>query len=199
MPTFLPTFAPYRLQALRIALETPEVVARMSQEEYHTAQVFKHDFQKSGIHLQESTRELFVNYSDSLLQSGRQFTMQLSGPKNTKTILPDASKLVPGLGQSFVRRVAARDGAARIAVNSWEGSMILRKAEDEDARRAVWTDNVKGSEYQEIVLNGMLDTRRKMAGVVGRNSWGEVELENKMAQSPGASRLEKAHSEWASC
>lgn len=158
----------------------------MSQEEYHTAQVFKHDFQKSGIHLPMAERAQFVSLSDALLMLGRSFSMSLSEPL-PPAVLPDASKLLPGLGQSFVRRVASRRGVATIQPNSWEASMVLRKAEDEDARRAVWTAGMKSEESRIEVLEGMLEVRRQIAGLVGRNSWGETELENKMAHSPGLS------------
>lgn len=157
----------------------------MSQEEYHTAQVFKHDFQKSGIHLPTAERAQFVSLSDALLMLGRSFSMSLSDPL-PPVILPDASKLLPGLGQSFVRRVASRKGVATIQPNSWEASMVLRKAEDENARRAVWTAGMTSEESRIEVLEGMLEVRRQIAGLVGRNSWGETELENKMAHSPGA-------------
>lgn len=176
------------LQALKVALDTPEVVKRMTSEEHHTAQVFKHDFQKSGIHLPMIERAQFVSLSDALLMLGRTFSLSLSDPL-PPAILPNASALAPGLGQSFVRRVADRKGRATIHPNTWEANMILRKAEDEESRKAVWVAGMVSDEERLYILEGMLDVRRRIAGLVGRNSWGETELENKMAGSPGAYTL----------
>ena len=67
--------------------------------------------------------------------------------------------------------------------------MILRKAEDEESRKAVWTAGMNSDEERLEVLEGMLDVRRRIAGLVGRSSWGETELENKMAGNPGQSGM----------
>lgn len=68
--------------------------------------------------------------------------------------------------------------------------MILRKCANEDARKRVWMacnggEGAQGETDKVEVLEEMLRTRAKVAGLVGRSSWGEVELENKMAQKPG--------------
>ena len=70
--------------------------------------------------------------------------------------------------------------------------MVLRKGEDEEARRRVWMAQQGGGEKDQDrvrVLEELLGTRAKLAGLVGRGSWGEVELEKKMAKSPGESFL----------
>ena len=75
-----------------------------------------------------------------------------------------------------------------VEAGSWEGMMVVRKAEDEEARRRVWMAGQGGGEVggeRVGVLEELLGTRAKLAGLVGRGSWGEVELENKMAKNPG--------------
>lgn len=183
-------------QALLLATETPSVASNFTAEEAQTASVLLHDFQKSGIHLPPADRALFVDLSEKVIGLGRQFSTNIASPPRSalaalSVSFPDASVLKPGLGESFVKRVKnGRRGGATVDAASWEGMMVLRKAEDEGARKRVWMAGQGGGEVggeRVHVLEELLATRAKLAGLVGRGSWGEVELENKMAKKPGKS------------
>jgi intermediate peptidase len=182
-------------QSLKAALDDPAVHSSLSEEELRNAHVFIHDFSKSGITLPSaSARQSFVDLSDQILHLSRQFASSLTSPPTGSIRFPDASVLLPGLGESFVRRVKSRNGSATIGIGSWEAGMVLRKCANEEARRKVWVacnggEGAQGEEKKIAVLEAMLNTRAKVAGLVGRGSWGEVELENKMAQKPGESSL----------
>ncbi|KAL7412008.1 hypothetical protein BDY24DRAFT_394286 [Mrakia frigida] len=179
--------------ALLLATETPSISSNFTPEEAQTASVLLHDFQKSGIHLPPASRALFVDLSEKVIGLGRQFSTNIASPpssalKAMTVNFADAEVLKPGLGESFVRRVrSGRRGGAIVQAGSWEGMTVLRKAEDEESRRRLWKAGQGGGEVageRVGVLEELLGTRAKLAGLVGRGSWGEVELENKMAKNP---------------
>ncbi|CED83185.1 mitochondrial intermediate peptidase [Phaffia rhodozyma] len=173
--------------ALKQAVETPSIAASFTPEERRTAQVFLHDFYKSGIHLEPASRAKFVNLSDRLINLGRQFTTSLSNP-SSPAILPNAEMLRSGLGESFVRRVKPRfgrgGGKVKIQPGTWEAGMILTRAEDEEARKLVWMAGVKSEPERVELLEDLLRVRAETAGLVGKANWGEVDAEMKMAGGP---------------
>lgn len=169
-------------------METPSISSTYTPEERRTAQVFIHDFYKSGIHLEPSSRSKFVSLSDRLIHLGRQFTTSLAGPL-PPAVLPDVEMVRAGLGESFVRRVKPRfgrgGGKVRVQPGSWEAGMILTRAENEEARRLVWTAGMKSGSERVEILEELLRVRAETAGLVGKPNWGEVDSEMKMAGGPG--------------
>lgn len=172
------------LQALKAAMDDPSITEAFTAEEARAAYVFMHDFQKSGIHLPARDKQTFVNLSEQIIVLGRQFATDQGSPA-PPVIFPDVKALLPGLGDRFVRRVRGRRGDAKVQPGTYESAMILRKAENEEVRRRMWIGGQTANRDQISVLEQLLSTRARLAGLVGRGSWGEVELENKMASSPG--------------
>ena len=139
---------------------------------------FLRDFEKSGIHLGEQERAAFVSLSDQVIHYGRHF---LSPSESTNRL---------DIGSSEVTRLPLRyhqdkvDGQA-IDADSAAAHYLLRNSKDSALRRKIWTAQNKVPAENIEALEGMLRTRGQLARLVGKQSWAEAVLEDKMARTPG--------------
>lgn len=162
----------------------------MSTAETQVALTFLRDFEKSGIHLPPDIRQRFVELSDSLLGLGRTFLSYASaGPSPDPPIeIPDSERLLGGLGSSFIdslpRGKGARRTTAYVTPGSWEAQMIARYARDGEARRLVYTGGLRTEPARVEVLETMLKERAELADVLGKETWADVVLTDKMAKTP---------------
>lgn len=159
----------------------------MSDAEYQVALTFLRDFEKSGIHLPPQVRARFVELSDNLLGVGRTFLSYVSaGPSPDPPIaIPEADRLLAGMGSQFINALPKRRGTAYVAPGSWEAQMISRYARDGEARRLVYVGGMRSEPDRVAVLEEMLRERAELANVVGKETWADVVLSDKMAKTPG--------------
>ncbi|ORY41411.1 zincin [Rhizoclosmatium globosum] len=121
------------------------------------ADLLMKDFQKSGIHLSGSQRAQFVKLSDDILNLGNKFSRASSSISRLAIIPTDDSSIL---------------------------SHILRYARDEDVRRLVYTAANQSSEEDVWTLEELLRKRMQLARVLGKKSYADMWLGDKMAQSP---------------
>ena len=159
----------------------------MTAAERQVAITFLNDFEKSGIHLPPDIRARFVEISDNLLTVGRTFLSNIAAgpPTDTPIRIPEPDRLLAGLGSRFVNSLPRRFGSALVAPGSWEAQMILRYAREGEARRLVYVGGLRADPERVGVLEEILRQRAELAGVVGKETWGEVVLADKMAKTPG--------------
>lgn len=162
----------------------------LSSQEVQVALTFLRDFEKSGIHLPTDIRARFVELSDSLLSLGRTFlSYASSGPNPDPPIeIPEADRLLAGLGSQFVDSLPRGRGSRRSSVfvspGSWEAQMIGRYAREGEARRLVHIGSMRPDQERIDVLEQMLKERAELAGVLGKETWADVVLTDKMAKTP---------------
>jgi len=158
----------------------------LSVPEKQVALTFLRDFEKSGIDLPPERRARFVDLSDSLLSLGRTFLSNAtSGPSPRPLIeIPDPDKLLTGLGSQFIDSLPKRFGKAKVVPGSWEAQMIARYAREGEARRLVYVGGMRAEPEKVGVLEQMLAERAELAGVLGKETWGDVVLTDKMAKNP---------------
>lgn len=157
-----------------------------SHAERQVALTFLRDFEKSGIDLPPAARAQFVQLSDSLLSLGRTFlTAASSGPSPDPLIeIPDPDRMLAEMGPSFVNSLPRRRGRALVQPGTWEAQMIVRFANDPEARNLAYVGNQGADPERVAVLEEMLSERARLAGVLGRQNWAEVALVDKMAKNP---------------
>ncbi|KAK4053636.1 Mitochondrial intermediate peptidase [Microbotryomycetes sp. JL221] len=149
---------------------------------YAVATPFLRDFEKSGIHLPLDQRNKFVTLSQSIVQLGRRFLQNSSEPHDP--ILITSNEVAEAFGEPMARRFF--DGAKEgwVDPNSWEGRVLARQHPSEGLRRRLYqAGNTSPREHVET-LEELLKTRAELALLVGRNSWSDVALEDKMAKTP---------------
>ena len=151
---------------------------------YAVATPFLRDFEKSGIHLPNAQREKFVTLSSDIIQLGRKFLLNAGEPKPGVEI--EFGEIEEAFGEGFARQVLedARAGKKSIDPTSWAGRVISRQHPDEAIRRRMHVGANATDESHVEVLEDLLMTRSRLAQLVGRESWGEVALEDKMAKTP---------------
>ncbi|WVR05132.1 hypothetical protein IAU60_002144 [Kwoniella sp. DSM 27419] len=160
----------------------------LSPAELKVAHTFLSDFERSGIHLPPDVRARFVQLSDSLLSLGRTFlSYASSGPNPNPPIeIPEPDRLLAGMGSQFIDSLPRRrrNGAALVLPGSWEAQMIGRYAREGEARRLVYIGGMKEDPERVGVLEAMLGERAELADVLGKETWGDVALTDKMAKNP---------------
>ncbi|WWD15863.1 mitochondrial intermediate peptidase 1 [Kwoniella shandongensis] len=160
----------------------------LSPAELKVAQTFLADFERSGIQLPPDVRARFVTLSDSLLSLGRTFlSFASSGPAPRPPIeIPEPERLLAGLGSQFIDSLPRkrRGGTALVVPGSWEAQMIGRYAREGEARRLVYVGGMRKDEERIEVLEAMLKERAELANVLGKETWADVVLTDKMAKTP---------------
>ncbi|BGP43384.1 Mitochondrial intermediate peptidase [Rhodotorula kratochvilovae] len=157
---------------------------------YAVATPFLRDFEKSGIHLPPQQRAEFVSLSTAILQLGRRFLQNASDPDAREPVKVSRSDLDAAFGPGMARRLMGDAPEAQqetfVDPTSWEGRVLARHHPDAGVRRALYVASHAAPPSHVETLEELLVARGKLARLVGRNSWADVALEDKMAQTPEA-------------
>ncbi|KAI8142203.1 peptidase family M3-domain-containing protein [Fennellomyces sp. T-0311] len=168
-------------KVLAQVLADKSIVEKFTPDEHAAAIVFLRDFEKSGIHLPNKQREQFVELSDRIIQLGREFVQR--EPRGVDRIRVDPASL-NGLGQSVSRSSLDKDGYMHIPTNSHECQVILKYASNENVRRQVYEAVNSANRDSVHILELLMKTRAELANLVGRSSFADLQLQDKMAKSP---------------
>ncbi|WVQ85570.1 mitochondrial intermediate peptidase 1 [Cryptococcus sp. DSM 104549] len=160
----------------------------LSPGELKVAHTFLSDFERSGIQLPPDVRARFVYHSDNLLSLGRTFlSFASAGPSPTPPIeIPEPDTLLEGFAPRFIDSLPRkrRGGSVMLVPGSYEAQMIGRYADKEEARRLVYIGSMREEKDRVEVLEAMLRERAELANVLGKETWGDVALSDKMAKTP---------------
>ncbi|ORX39849.1 mitochondrial intermediate peptidase 2 [Kockovaella imperatae] len=173
-------------QSLRACL-AHDFADPLSQSERSIAKTFESDFEKFGIHLSPRQRAKFVDHSNRLLAMSRDVSHNAqAGPSSGPPIhIPNADKVLAGMGAQFITNLTfAGENEAVIEPGSWQSHMILRFARDGELRRQVYIGNQRYDAQKVETLEAMLRERATLAGVLGKESWADAILVDKMARNP---------------
>lgn len=191
-------------QALKLCRDSPHDPP-LSESELQLIQTFMNDFEKSGIHLDTSRRQRFVDLSDEIQVLGRRFLGDIAAGQNGNSEaagmeqvpmieIPRASDALEGFDKRVFSSLPA--GGSRgplrdqprssrfVAPGSWEAQMILRFAPKSEARKIVYEGSNRADPARIAVLENLLAKRGELARVLGKESWSEVQLTDKMAKTP---------------
>ncbi|KZP31124.1 mitochondrial intermediate peptidase [Athelia psychrophila] len=168
---------------LRAVLADPTVAKSLSSEAYQTALIFYRDFEKSGIDMDPAKRDHFVSLSSEILVLGRQFLDESTRTREPALI---SSKELIGLKDGSRLKLQAKVTQRDLHVypGSLQAQMIMRSAPIEEARYKVYVAAHKSTQEQLDVLERLLQARAELAQLVGRKSFADMTLDDKMAKSP---------------
>ncbi|GAA5895653.1 hypothetical protein JCM5296_003770 [Sporobolomyces johnsonii] len=152
---------------------------------FAVATPFLRDFEKSGIHLPGAQRAEFVSLSTSILQLGRRFLQNASDPDAREPVQASRAELEAAFGAAFARKVIppGKD-EAYVDPTSWEGRVLARNHPSAAVRRRFYVASHAAPRDHVETLEELLVARARLAKLVGRESWGDVALEDKMARTP---------------
>ncbi|KAI9270626.1 hypothetical protein BDA99DRAFT_502300 [Phascolomyces articulosus] len=169
-------------KVLAQVLEDKSIVQDFTLDEHAAAIVFLRDFEKSGIHLPTKQREKFVELSDKVIQLGREFVQR--DPRGVHHIKVDP-KALNGLGQNLSRNTAMMDsGHLQLPTDSYECQMILKYSDNDQIRKQIYEAINSANQESVLILELLMKTRAELANLVGKSSFAELQLQDKMAKSP---------------
>jgi mitochondrial intermediate peptidase len=174
-------------QVLKAALADPTIVRSLSPEAYRTALIFWRDFEKSAIDLPTEQRNRFVALSSEILVLGRQFLAGAAAARPPAIIQPSELGGLKdrGLGTRLLLQVQATQRNLLVYPGSLQAQMIMRSAPAEEPRRKVYMASQSSTLEQIEILENLLRTRAQLAQLVGRESFADLTLDDKMAKSSG--------------
>ncbi|KAJ7170062.1 mitochondrial intermediate peptidase [Mycena filopes] len=172
---------------LKAVLTDPSIVETLTPEAHATALIFWRDFENSAIDLPPDKRDKFVSLSSDLLVLGRKFLQGVSSPGPPAAIKPTELAGLKDQGMGVRLQLQARFTQRDLLVypGSLQAQMIMRSAPAEEARRRVYIASNSSSPEQIHVLDTLLRTRAELAQLVGKSSFAQMALSDKMAKSPG--------------
>ncbi|KAF5352368.1 hypothetical protein D9756_005981 [Leucocoprinus leucothites] len=174
------------MNVLKAVLSDSSLVKTLSPEAYQTALIFWRDFEKSAIDLPPAERQKFVSLSSDILVLGREFLENASAPRSPASISPQhmAGIKDKGLGVRLQLQAQFTKRDLLVYPGSLQAQMIMRSAPDEEPRRRMYIAANSSTEQQIATLESLLKTRAELARLVGRQSFGHMTLDDKMAKTP---------------
>ena len=174
-------------QVLKAVLSDPTIVKSLSPEAYQTALIFWRDFEKSAIDLPPEQRDRFVTLSSEILVLGRQFLSDATRTRQPAAIRPSELEGLKdkGMGTRLQLQAKVTQRDLMIYPGSPQAQMIMRSVPAEEPRRRVYTAAHTSSPGQIEVLERLLRARAELARLVGKESFADITLGDKMAKSPG--------------
>ncbi|KAI7897610.1 uncharacterized protein BX663DRAFT_527690 [Cokeromyces recurvatus] len=168
-------------QVLSMVLADKSIVNQFKPDEHAAAIAFLRDFEKSGIHLPKQKKEEYVLLSDQIIQLGRDFIQM--NPRSVHHVRIPTQSLV-GLNSNVIESLPGKGGFSYISTDSNECRMILKYVKNESVRRLVYEAMNSATKESIMVLEELMRTRARLATLVGRSSYAELQLLDKMAKSP---------------
>lgn len=165
------------------AMDNPEVTKAWSEEEMIVAKTLRIDFEKSGVHLPENTREKFVDLSQQISEVGSEFVGTMA-PERYYVELP-ASKF-SGLRPDILA-THTRGGYVRLGAVGGTTTAALRTVLDEDVRKALYHASNTASRRTVGLLEEMVRLRGELANLTGFESYAHQNMKDRvMAKTPAA-------------
>ncbi|KAL8954018.1 MAG: hypothetical protein Q9222_000140 [Ikaeria aurantiellina] len=169
---------------LETALADPDITASWTEEEEMVARILLKDFSKSAIDLPDDRRRTFVELSNRISLLGTKFVKEMRPETSTVTLsnrqLKEADPLV--LQHSSKRFL---NGISIPTVGS-VAFTALSSIGDEAARRDLYVKGRTAPESQLQTLRDFLQTRTMVANLSNYKSYAEMNLSDKLAQTPAA-------------
>lgn len=183
-------------------MSNTSISSQFTPEEHAVALIFQRDFERSGIDLPSSKRSEFVSLSSQIISLGRSFLMEGPGPRGhvdipILTLRSSVGKdlhagdlvakgRVKDLLDALGKRVSRLTGRVRVYGNTWEAHMLMKYCADESIRRDCYIASNKENKGNVQTLDEILRSRARLATLVGKSSYAEMTLSDKMAKTPGA-------------
>ncbi|KAG0171475.1 Mitochondrial intermediate peptidase [Apophysomyces sp. BC1034] len=168
-------------QVLAQVLADKSIVQKFTSDERAAAIVFMRDFEKSGIHLPVEQRAEFVDLSDRIILLGREFIQR--DPRAIDQVKIRRS-LLKGLPHNISGSAGRRDDYAYIPTDSSSCQIVLKYAQDDQVRRQVYEAVNSANKESIFILEQLMETRAELAKLVGKDSFAELQLQDKMAKNP---------------
>ncbi|KAL8707517.1 MAG: hypothetical protein Q9220_007459 [cf. Caloplaca sp. 1 TL-2023] len=169
---------------LESALADPHLSASWNEEEKMVAQILLKDFSQSAIDLPDDKRRTFVELSNRTRQLGIKFVEEMRPEISTVSLsnrqLKEADPLVLQHASTRFLTGISIPTVGPVAFTA------LRSIGDETARRDLYIKGRTAPRSQLQTLQDLLQTRAMVANLNSYKSYAEMNLSDKLAQTPAA-------------
>ncbi|TIB73974.1 hypothetical protein E3Q24_00880 [Wallemia mellicola] len=170
-------------QALKETVHSPTIDLDYSAKQ--VALMFLRDFEKSGIHLSDTSRRRFVELSSESLLLGRKFLMNQGQDSPARRVTLSPADLT-GIPTEFLRTLPAPDrkGNRTMDAHGWEAQVLLRFSPSPDARLKIHVASNAASEEEVETLEKLMESRADIAKLINYPTYSHVALSDKMVDDP---------------
>jgi len=142
------------------------------------------EFEQNGLGLSEEQRDQIREIQDAISELGIQFESNISSYQDRMVL---EEKDMEGLPDDYKQARRTQDGRYEIDLTYPSYFPFMKYAESDEARKelAYRFKNI-ASDSNLGVLNDLLRKRQQLADILGYSSFAEYQLENRMAEKPGA-------------
>lgn len=166
-----------------------DVVEELSDEEVEVGRYLRQDFERSGVAMDPETRRDFVVLTQEISILGSQFSHAMKNVESYWCKVPreEFDKLAPGAikdAVAWAQKGLPKGADVNIPITGTFPYTILTECESSEVRRRVWVALHNSSRALVDILESILRYRAILARIMGYASFGEYQLEHKMAKSP---------------
>lgn len=171
-------------EQLKRAAANPEVTSHWTDGEKIVAEILIKDFSNSAIDMPPDERQRFVDLSNDISQLGSEF---VNGAEPARSHVALNTNSLRGLDPLVVAQIRSRwNKTAGVPTVGMVPRLALRSVHDENARREIYLATKTSSKRQVHRLEELLLKRAELARLTGHSSFGQMALNDKMAQTPEA-------------
>lgn len=156
------------------------IVKQLSHEEKVVGRLLLEDFKKSGVTLDDAGRESFVSLTTKISLLGRDF-ISSTHPKQDYIALSqsEAQGMDPTLAQQLTQ-----GNTVYVPTGGVPGQLALRGMKNEKSRKLLWSKMRESSDKSIESLEELLVSRLDLARLMGKESYADYLLSDKMAGNP---------------
>lgn len=170
---------------LESVIESPSVWNKLSDEERSVGKLLYVDFKKSGIDMDDTTKDQFVQLSSYIANVGQEFSNGVNEPRNGSVVVPRGEFTDSDISPTFKASTSKTwDGSLKIPVYGHAPYGILSTTPNRAIRKALWTGLHSAPDSQIQLLKGLLKGRAALAMLMGYQDYAKYSLEDKMVHSP---------------
>ncbi|AOA62462.1 Mitochondrial intermediate peptidase [Komagataella phaffii CBS 7435] len=168
---------------LESVLGDEKIIAKLSPEEISVGNLLLTDFLKSGISMDDSTKDNFIQLSQLISMNGQQFNKNLHELEHD-SIKVDKKELTSYDSSTENSLIYSLSNKKKIPLNSRVSTDILRLTNNESLRKKIWLGLHQPAKGQITLLENFLKYRGLLAHFMGKSSFAEYQLSEKMAKTP---------------
>lgn len=174
-------------------LQDEKIVSKLTEEEINVGEYLKQDFEKSGIHMDEESRNNFVELTQEISVLGANYS---NGLHSLDSFWCDVNKsdfesisdegLKKQIMKLQLKSPTYRKSPNTILIPLMEHIpyYVLTHCSSETVRRKVWIAYHNASKHQIKLLNAFIKYRAVLARMLGYESYAHHQLQYKMAKTP---------------
>ncbi|GMM27743.1 metalloendopeptidase [Martiniozyma asiatica (nom. inval.)] len=156
----------------------------LSDEEKSVGKLLHLDFLKSGINMNDETKNKFIELSSYIALIGQEFNNGVNEPKETQIVIPRGNWKDNDIPSDYKKYVSKSwDGSLKIPIYGSTPFGILSTTPNRTIRKLIWSGLHSVPDSQLQLLQSMLKGRSALSMIMGSDNYAEYSLMDKMAES----------------